>query len=68
MHLLGGVVMRKLRRILAVGVLAGALSVGAAAPAHASCDTDLGDMCKFMDFVCATHPKVTHLVIAYCRG
>lgn len=60
--------MRKLRSILAVGILAGALSVGAAAPAHASCDTELGDMCKFMDFVCGTNPKVTQLVIAYCRS
>lgn len=59
--------MRKLGGVFAVALLAGSLSVGAATPAHASCDTELGDMCKFMDFVCDTNPKITQLVIAYCR-
>ncbi|HEV2755358.1 MAG TPA: hypothetical protein VG318_06230 [Actinomycetota bacterium] len=59
--------MKKLRGMLAVGLIAGALSVGTAAPAHASCDTEIGDWCKFMDFVCDTNPKITQLVIAYCR-
>jgi hypothetical protein len=60
--------MSKLRSLAAVGLVAGALAVAPATPAQASCDTELGDMCKFMDFVCATNPKVTQLVIAYCRA
>lgn len=58
--------MRKLKSLL-VAVVAVTALVAPAAPAHASCDTELGDMCKFMDFVCATNPKVTQLVLAYCR-
>ncbi|MDQ4025700.1 MAG: hypothetical protein M3217_09470 [Actinomycetota bacterium] len=59
--------MRKMRRLVAIGLVAGSLSLVPAAPAHASCDTELGDMCKFMDFVCDTYPKVTHVVFEYCR-
>jgi hypothetical protein len=58
--------MRKMRMVLVAGVTAAAL-VAPAAPAQASCDTELGDMCKFMDFVCDTNPKITQLVLAYCR-
>ena len=58
--------MRKLKTLFVAVVAATALAVPAA-PAHASCDTELGDMCKFMDFVCATNPTVTQLVCAYCR-
>jgi hypothetical protein len=54
--------------MLVVAGVAAATLVAPAAPAQASCDTELGDMCKFMDFVCGTNPKVTQLVIAYCRG
>ena len=59
--------MRKVRMLLVTSIAAAAL-VAPAAPAQASCNTELGDMCKFMDFVCGTNPKVTQLVIAYCRG
>ena len=44
--------MRKLR----VALVAGMISVGSlagAAPAQASCDTELGDMCKAMSVTCA---------------
>lgn len=58
--------MRKVRGAFAVALLAGSLSVGAAPPAHASCDTELGDMCKFMDWVCEMAPG-SQKVIAYCR-
>ncbi|MFN2587766.1 MAG: hypothetical protein ABR613_06600 [Actinomycetota bacterium] len=59
--------MRKLKSLVIAGVAAAAL-VAPAAPAQASCETELGDMCKFMDFVCDTYPKVTHVVFAYCRA
>lgn len=58
--------MRRLRILVVTAIAAAALAVPVA-PARASCDTELGDMCKFMDFVCGTYPKVTQLVIAYCR-
>lgn len=59
--------MRRVRMLLVASVAAAALVVPAA-PARASCDTEIGDWCKFMDFVCGTYPKVTEFVIAYCRG
>lgn len=58
--------MRKVRMLL-VASMAAAVLVAPAAPAQASCDTEIGDWCKFMDFVCGTYPKVTQFVIAYCR-
>jgi hypothetical protein len=59
--------MRKLRSVVIAAVAAAALAVPAA-PAHASCDSEIGDWCKLMDFVCGTYPKVTHVVFAYCRN
>ena len=59
--------MRKMKGLVLAALVAGSLALPVA-PAHASCQTDLGDMCKLMDAVCATHPKVTHLVFAYCRA
>ncbi len=59
--------MKGFRSFVVAAVAAASLGLGAA-PAQASCDTELGDMCKFMDFVCGTYPKVTHVVFAYCRN
>ncbi len=63
----GGSVVRRIRTPVAVGLVAASLALAPATPAHASCDTELGDMCKFLDFVCDTYPKVTHVVFEYCR-
>ncbi len=60
-------IMKRTRLLIVAVLTAGALGVGAA-PANASCETEIGDWCKFMDFVCGTYPKVTETVIAYCRG
>jgi hypothetical protein len=60
--------MKKLKGLLVVGLVAGSLAVAPAARAEASCDTEIGDWCKLMDFVCDTYPKVTHVVFAYCRA
>jgi hypothetical protein len=58
--------MKRFRLIVVAAVAAASLGLGAA-PARASCDTELGDMCKLMDFVCGTYPKVTHVVFENCR-
>lgn len=42
--------MRKVRYLLVVAMV-GASSLFSAAPAQASCDTELGDMCKAVDVV-----------------
>ncbi len=61
--------MRKIRIIFVAAVIAaGTLAV--ASPAQASCDTELGDMCKFMRAFCnTTQPtyKVRDRVIN-CEG
>ncbi len=59
--------MRKIRNLVAVGLVAASVSLVPATAAHASCDTEIGDWCKFMDVVCDTYPKVTHVVFEYCR-
>lgn len=57
--------MRKVKGLLVVGLVAGALSLPAA-PAHASCNTDVGDVCKALDVVCANVPAAEK-VLTYCR-
>jgi hypothetical protein len=59
--------MRKMKGLLLAALVAGSLTLPAA-PAHASCQTELGDMCKLLDVICATNPKITEKVIAYCAG
>ena len=50
----------KLRVLLVIGVVTG--SLWAAAPAQASCETELGDMCKAISVTCDNvyriNPKV----------
>ncbi|HYP23812.1 MAG TPA: hypothetical protein VEV43_09575 [Actinomycetota bacterium] len=52
-------------RMLLVGSLTAAALVAPAAPAHASCQTELGDMCKLVEVVCNT--SVGQKFIPRCR-
>jgi hypothetical protein len=56
--------MRKLRMLAVAAVATGAL-VAPAAPAHASCQTDVGDVCKLVDVLCTT--TVGQKYIGYCK-
>lgn len=56
--------MRKLRMLVVAGVAAGAL-VAPAAPAQASCQTDIADVCKLVDVLCTT--TVGQKYLAYCN-
>jgi hypothetical protein len=58
--------MRKVKTLLVVGLAAASLSIPAA-PAHASCNTDIGDVCKAVDVVCTVVPAAEKL-ISYCRA
>jgi hypothetical protein len=55
---------------LAVAVACALGTLGLAAPAQASCDTEVGDMCKFMRAMCdSTEP--THKIrdkVINCEG
>lgn len=56
--------MRKLESLFVGGLIASAL-VLPAAPAHASCQTDLGDVCKLVDVLCTT--TIGQKYIGYCN-
>jgi hypothetical protein len=56
--------MRKVRMLLVAGVAAAAL-VAPAAPAQASCQTDIGDVCKLVDVLCTTPAGQKYL--GYCN-
>ena len=56
--------MRKVRMLL-VGSMAVAALVAPAAPAHASCQTDIGDVCKAIDVLCRTPAGQKY--IGYCN-
>ena len=56
--------MRKVRSLLVAAVATAAL-VAPTAPAHASCQTDIGDVCKLVDVLCTT--TVGQKYIGYCN-
>ena len=57
--------MRKVR-MLVVGSVAAAALVAPAAPAQAaSCQTDIGDVCKLVDVLCTT--TIGQKYIGYCN-
>ena len=56
--------MRKVK-MLVIGSLAAAALVAPAAPAQASCQTDIGDVCKAVDVLCPT--TIGQKYIGYCN-
>lgn len=56
--------MRRLRVLAVTAVAAAALAIPAA-PAQASCQTDVGDVCKLVDVLCTT--TVGQKYIGYCN-
>lgn len=56
--------MRKVRMLVAGPLVAAALVVPAA-PAQASCQTDIGDVCKLVDVLCTT--TIGQKYISSCR-
>jgi hypothetical protein len=51
--------------MLLIASIAATALVAPAAPAHASCQTDIGDVCKLVDVLCTT--TIGQKYIGYCN-
>lgn len=57
--------MRKLKMLVVAALATGALVAPAAPARAASCQTDIGDVCKLVDVLCTT--TVGQKYIGYCN-